>query len=171
MIEIRKLTGNDAEAFRDLRLKGLRHHPEAFGSSYEEEEPRSLEEWRARLSRDARQAFVAGAWEGDVLAGTIGFYRNEQIKSRHKGNIWGVYVDSEHRRQGIAAKLLHYVLQEAAGLEGLTRVLLTVQADNEAAVRLYEAFGFTVYGREPKALFVSGRYVDESMMVCALEPK
>ena len=35
-MNIRKLTVADAEAFWDLRLRGLRESPAAFGSSYEE---------------------------------------------------------------------------------------------------------------------------------------
>ena len=34
---IRELVPEDAAAFRELRLLGLQLHPEAFGSSYEEE--------------------------------------------------------------------------------------------------------------------------------------
>ncbi|WP_059170388.1 GNAT family N-acetyltransferase [Bacillus sp. FJAT-27445] len=36
-MEIKKLTEKDAELYRNIRLEALRAHPEAFGSSYEEE--------------------------------------------------------------------------------------------------------------------------------------
>lgn len=36
-MEIRKLTPEDAALYRTIRLEALRSHPEAFGSSYEEE--------------------------------------------------------------------------------------------------------------------------------------
>jgi ribosomal protein S18 acetylase RimI-like enzyme len=171
MPEIRKLTEADAEAFRALRLEGLRRHPLAFGSSYEEEAARSLEEWKARLGRDAREAFVAGAWQGERLAGTAGFYRITQRKARHKSHIWGVYVDPEFRGMGVAGQLIRYVLQEAAMLEGLTRVLLTVQADNASAVKLYESCGFAAYGGEPKAMFFDGQYVDDLFMAYDFEAR
>lgn len=171
MMEIRKLTIHDAEPFRRLRLEGLRNHPLAFGSSYEEEAARSMDEWRARLNKDPKESFVAGAWQGERLMGTVGFYRNEQRKLRHKGNVWGVYVDPEFRKSGVAAMLIRYVLQEAASLDGLSRILLAVQADNAGAIRLYETCGFAAYGKEPRALLVDGQYVDELFMALELETR
>jgi len=35
--QIRRLEPHDAAAYRDLRLEGLRNHPEAFGASWEDE--------------------------------------------------------------------------------------------------------------------------------------
>ena len=45
------------------------------------------------------------------------------------------------------------------------QVHLSVVTENESARRLYEALGFTIYGTEPRSLFVDGRYLDEHMMV------
>ena len=43
LVEIRLLTDADAARWRDLRLRMLREHPDAFGSSYEEALARPLE--------------------------------------------------------------------------------------------------------------------------------
>jgi len=56
VLQVRRLTGKDGAAFQALRLKGLREHPDAFGSSFEEEVDRSLNQIAEAL--DAR--FVAG---------------------------------------------------------------------------------------------------------------
>jgi len=40
------------------------------------------------------------------LIGNIGFRREPQIKSRHKGTIWGVYLTPAYRGKGIAKNLL-----------------------------------------------------------------
>ena len=54
-------------------------------------------------------------------------------------------VVPEKRRQGVAAALLERVLSEGARL-GTTRTTLEVRRSNEAALKLYEHFGFSVAG-------------------------
>jgi [ribosomal protein S18]-alanine N-acetyltransferase len=54
-------------------------------------------------------------------------------------------VHPEWRRQGFAARLLTYVLAEAAK-RGATKSTLEVRRSNEAARLLYERFGFELRG-------------------------
>ena len=42
---IRRLTAEDVNAYRTLRLDALRESPTSFGSAYEDEEPRPLADW------------------------------------------------------------------------------------------------------------------------------
>jgi hypothetical protein len=43
LTEIRQLTDADALAYHELRLRGLREHPEAFTSSFEDESRKPLD--------------------------------------------------------------------------------------------------------------------------------
>lgn len=52
------------------------------------------------------------------------------------------------RRRGHATRLLRFVLVEAVAA-GLTRATLEVRRSNDAALRLYERFGFAVEGIRP----------------------
>ena len=52
------------------------------------------------------------------------------------------------RRQGLGGKLLKELLGRAAAL-GATRIMLEVAASNEAAIALYESFGFVPIHRRP----------------------
>lgn len=49
----------------------------------------------------------------------------------------------EHRRSGVASRLLERVLADGAS-RGAHRATLEVRRSNEPALRLYEKFGFTV---------------------------
>ena len=49
MTIIRQATQADAEQYRELRLRALKKHPEAFGSDYTETLARPLEGWHAML--------------------------------------------------------------------------------------------------------------------------
>ena len=50
----------------------------------------------------------------------------------------------------------------------MEQIHLTVVATNEGAKRLYEAFGFVEYGREPASLKVDGVNYDESFLCLKL---
>lgn len=170
-MDIRQLFEADTEIYQALRLRGLREHPDAFGSSYEEEAPRSLDVVAERL-RPIGDNFVLGAWESETLVGTVGFWRENHVKTRHKGGIWGVYVVPEARGAGVGRALMEAALVRVRSLSGLERVNLEVAANNLAARALYLSMGFVPFGTEPHALKVDGRYVDEELMVLPLlDPK
>ena len=109
-----------------------------------------------------------GAFVGDVLVGSVVVGRATARKQRHKGYIWGVYVHANHRGQGIARALLTEALAFLLALGGLRQILLDVTAGNAGATALYEAFGFTEYGREPESLCIDGVYFDAVLMVLSL---
>ena len=142
-LSIRALTEDDAEDFRRLRLRALKEHPEAFGSSYEMESTLPLQVVADRLRQ-----------------------RNE--KERHKGSIWGMYVQSEEQGKGVGRALLTQAVERARLLTGLEQVGLAVVARNKRARSLYVSLGFETYGVEPNALVVDGEHLDEELMVLRL---
>jgi [ribosomal protein S18]-alanine N-acetyltransferase len=62
-------------------------------------------------------------------------------------HVMNVAVDPDARRRGVASALLVRLLEEV-GAEGTTgpRFTLEVRRSNDAAIRLYERFGFRVAG-------------------------
>src|SRR5688572_8668895 len=102
-MQIRPLTGEDAAIYWSVRLRMLREHPEAFGSSYEESLERPIEKVAARLNNEGASPddFVLGAFDEDGnLVGTVGMAREEAIKTRHRATIWGVWVAPGARGKG-----------------------------------------------------------------------
>ena len=86
---------------------------------------------------------------------------NSRPVSTHSG-VLGIGVLASHRGQGIGTALMAAALRGAQQF-GLTRVELTVRADNTTAIRLYERFGFVVEGVQRNAFLVDGSYED---LVC-----
>jgi ribosomal protein S18 acetylase RimI-like enzyme len=159
---IRRLGQGDLPLFRALRLKALRQHPNAFGSSFEEEQGSDL----ARMIGDAPSATYGGFVENRLVAST-GLIVSPKIKQCHKGHVVGVYVAPPWRRTGVAGALLDQIVLDARA-SGLILLTLSVTAGNTAARLLYLRAGFEVYGTEPLSLRVGTDYLDEDLMALRL---
>lgn len=164
-VQIRRLAPADAPLFREIRLEALRQAPEAFGSSFEQECSRSLEQFEQVLTT----ADVFGAFRDSDLLGMAGYRTQAGAKQAHKGLLWGMYVRAGARGTGVARPLVEAVLDHAR--QRVELVQLSVVAENEAAQRLYRSCGFVAYGHEVHALKQGGRYHDEVLMAVALDPR
>lgn len=85
-MEIRQLSGEDAEMYQALRLRGLEESPTAFGSSYAEEVERPVAVVKRRLADEHNHIFGAFTGEGR-LVGMVTLRREPYVKMAHKGTI------------------------------------------------------------------------------------
>ena len=169
-MEVRILTEADGEAFWNIRLRALRDDPESFGSSYEE----ILERGIAGATQSLRKRDTApddvtfGAFEGETLVGIAGFRREEEVKKRHKGVIWGMYVPREMRGKGIGKALLQAAIAYAKTMPQLEQINLSVVLTSREARQLFISLGFQTYGLERHALKLHDRYFDHELMTLHL---
>ena len=147
---IRQLTPDDAADYLRLRLRALREHPDAFRSSFEEESARTVE-W-AVLRLDGAHGLFLGAFNGDMMIGTVGLELETRAKLRHQAKVIGMYVTSESAHQGVGRALVDACVDRARAIDTLESLILTVTSSNEHAVRMYRHAGFSVYGREPSTM-------------------
>jgi ribosomal protein S18 acetylase RimI-like enzyme len=169
-ITIRFLTSNDASAYWTVRLEALEREPEAFGSSPEEHRALSREEVARRLGSHDEDNFVAGAFDQERLVGTAGLYRDQHVKQRHRGHIWGVYVAQEARGKKVGRNIMKAVIERASAIAEIEQILLSVSTTQTAAMNLYRSLGFEVFGCDRRALKIGDRYIDEENMILFLRP-
>ena len=156
---IRRVTEADVEALIDIRLEALQNHPVAFSADYENDLQRPLSEWLKRIGESP--TFMA--WDGDTAAGMAGIFSGRSSKTAHQGTIWGVYVRPAYRGRGLGGELVRRCLAWARE-NGKKIAYIAAAGNNTAAIRCYERCGFSVFGLQPMAICVDGRYFDELLM-------
>ncbi len=158
-LDIRLLKNEeDWLAFQDLRLGALQEHPEAFGSSYEEESIMSVESFKEGY----KKCEIFGAFMEQDLVGCAGFFVQSPLKMRHRGVLFSMYVAPTHRNKGIANLLVKAVIDHAK--KRVLQLHATVVTSNQLALSLYEKNGFIIYGTEPRSLKIDNHFYDEYMM-------
>ncbi|AQR69501.1 hypothetical protein BZG29_15020 [Janthinobacterium sp. LM6] len=159
-IVIRLLTPADTAAFCALRLRAILDSPSSFSSSREDELARTPEEHVQRIAGGPlHRAF--GAFDGERLVGFAGLRRESMRQLSHKALLWGVFVDVAQRGRGVARRLVNACIEQAERDPAVMQVHLSVNAENNAALGLYESLGFIAYGTEPRSMRVGELFYDE----------
>ncbi|EIG62405.1 ribosomal protein S18 acetylase RimI-like enzyme [Bradyrhizobium sp. JR4.1] len=158
-LEIRRLTVDDLDLFRDIRAEALRTHPQTFGSAEEDEGGEAmLTAYRHWLSG----AILGAFWRGNLI-GVAGFYVSPALRSQPRGHIFTVYVREDGQGKGIRNRLVKELLDHAEAR--VEQVHLEVLLEATVAIRTYKRNGFEVYGTDPAAVRIGHITYDKYLMV------
>jgi RimJ/RimL family protein N-acetyltransferase len=105
--------------------------------------------------------FVAEAEEGTVV-GRLSIARDQHPASRHVADV-GLMVSQSHRRRGVGRALLSAAV-EWARAQDVHKLELHVFPYNEAAIALYEQFGFVREGYRKQHYRRGDEFVDAILM-------
>lgn len=170
-MSVRRLTVQDAGAYRALMLQAYRLHPEAFTSSLAERACLPASWWESRTCDDpSASQVVFGACVERALVGAVGVSFESREKTRHKATLFGLYVTEGFRMLGMGRNLVDAVLEHARTRPETMLVQLSVTAGNQRAQRLYAACGFAPFGTEPMAVRVGDGFAAKVHMWCTLHP-
>jgi RimJ/RimL family protein N-acetyltransferase len=141
-VRVRRLTRDDVDVLRDVRLRALRDAPDAFWTTYEQEAAYGADDWRRWLTTAA--LFVAEDGSAAPAVGLVGGMADRM--SPGVALLVAMWVEPEHRGTGLADELVAAVTGWAAS-EGRLTVRLYVEEHNERARRCYQRLGFRLTGR------------------------
>lgn len=163
-LTVRALTEADAGNFQAVRLRALAEHPEAYGTSVEEEAHIPIVRIEERFADPSPENRTFGAFMDQQIVGTVAISRYSRIKTRHRAIISTMYVTPEARRQGVGRVLLEAAVAHGKTLEGLEEIILAVTVGNDGARTLYISAGFVPYSIEPRYLKVGDTHYDIEWM-------
>ena len=129
--------------------------------------------WRQRLEEQTAPGKLdlhLVALRGEELVGSAGLHPvGPSLRRRHASSL-GISVATQAQGQGVGAALMAALLDYADNWGQVLRVELTVYADNERAIRLYQRFGFEQEGRMRAYALRNGSYVD-TLAMARLHPQ
>ncbi|GAA3341819.1 hypothetical protein GCM10017714_27430 [Curtobacterium pusillum] len=151
-IELRRVTADDWESWRPVRLAALADSPGAFGSTLADWAGAPERRWRDRLSIPGALDLLAfdGADAVGMASGV------PDVDDRGRAELISMWVDPGSRHRGVAAALIRAVARWAAGV-GIAELELSVMPDNRTARRAYERCGFVAVD-EPGDRLPDGRH-------------
>ncbi len=118
-------------------------------------DPWPIESFRSELHNNLANYLVARL-EGTLIAYIGAWLMLDEV------HITTLAVTENHRRRGIASRLVEKLIAEARP-RGACFLTLEVRPSNKAAIRFYEKFGFTVLGRRKRY------YINEDALVMTKE--
>ncbi|HET8614798.1 MAG TPA: GNAT family N-acetyltransferase [Actinomycetales bacterium] len=133
-LTVRALEGDDWQAFRQIRLAALQDAPDAFASSYDEEQEYDEDFWRLRLARSSR--LLACLDDEPVGIVSVGDAEDEGV-----AELFGMWVVPQQRGRGVAWQLTE-AAAEHARRQGRRALRLWVSTDNGRAVAFFSSYGF-----------------------------
>ena len=160
---VRKLIKDDAEDYRQIRLEALYRNPDSFGTTYDEEAIKTIEQFRNRIPVDNKN-FILGCFEDKELIGIVAFHQESRIKLRHKAYVSSMYVKQEYREKGIGSLLLNELIERGKAIKEVEILLLDIVKSNFLAKQLYLSWGFQIYGIEKMADKFNNQYFDLELM-------
>ncbi len=119
--------------------------------------------WRQRLLEDGQlgkpDVLLLAEVDGQVV-GSAGLHPiTTQLRRRHAAHL-GISVMASHHGQGVGSALMKALCDYADQWAQVSRIELTVFADNQRAISLYERFGFVHEGRHRAYAMRAGRFED-----------
>ena len=146
-VRTRRVTRDEWERVRELRLRALADAPDAFGSTLDRERAHGEVEWVGWIegwSGSRNVLFVAEdgeRWVGMAVGSRAG--------DEPDAHLYGMWVEPSRRSSGIGASLVEQVLGWARARD-VRSVIHGVTETNAGAAAFYEQLGFADTGeRDP----------------------
>lgn len=144
-VNIRRFEPHEWDIYMALRLRALADSPNAFGSTFELEQQRTLEEWQSRLCAGVESPtdLPLLALCNQSLAG-LAWVKIQRIDPVH-ASLFQMWIAPEFRGRGMGTQLLQSAIFWARA-QKVAVLHLGVTVGDTPATRLYSAAGFRLDG-------------------------
>jgi putative acetyltransferase len=130
----------------------------------------SVEAWRKKLAEAPPGSYQLVAEIDGRIVGNAGLFPAHQSPRRAHAAHLGIAVHDDYHGRGVGRALISALVDLADRWLPVTRIELTVHADNARAIALYKSLGFQVEGTYRSYTLREGTYVD-ALAMARLRPK
>jgi GNAT superfamily N-acetyltransferase len=115
-------------------------------------DPEKQREALEAILADRSRGRIFVAREGSEVVGMASLLYTVSTAEGGKAALFeDLIIDPKHRRKGIGSKLVNYVIQQARA-EGVLRITLLTDLENDTALGLYRKLGFVDSPMQPMRL-------------------
>ncbi len=168
-LKIIKLPIKRWKEFRQIRLESLKNDPQAFGTTWGEENSKKDNYWKLELKSKLGVKLFFAVIDKKIV-GLTGLKFAQHKNFSHIVKIVGVYVNPKFRGKGIAETLLKEVIRKAFLLKDIKKIKLSVNTSQKVAVSLYRKLGFKVYGKFKDEFKIGKKYYNGYVMELHKKP-
>lgn len=161
-MQVEGLTIRRAEPEDSSALFEMFASPKLYANTLQLPYP-SREMWRRRLAEAGDETHNLVAVVDGKVVGMFSLHTFTRPRRHHAAAI-GLTVQDDWHGKGVGTALMRAGIDLADNWLNLMRLELEVYTDNEAAVRLYERFGFEREGVLRRHAYRDGHYVDSYSM-------
>lgn len=111
--------------------------------------------------------FILGIIDGEI-AGMLNFKASHKRKVKHHG-VFGISVLKKYWNLGVGRIMIQYLIDWAKEGGIIKKINLSVLEENVNAFHLYKKLGFQVEGKELRASFQGGEFLDAYYMGLLLD--
>jgi RimJ/RimL family protein N-acetyltransferase len=136
---------------------------------FDPDEVRTLDQQRKRLEGfvGSDQLDLVAEVQG-LIVGEVGLARWTRLRAgAHVRTLW-IGVTRAWRGHGLGRALMEEALAWARARPEISRIELTVFAENERAITMYRRFGFEIEGTRRRVMRKDGRWIDDHVMALML---
>jgi ribosomal protein S18 acetylase RimI-like enzyme len=165
MITIRKLGSSDYDAFYAMRIHMLESSTKNYTAGAGDWKNASKEQVMAYLQESEKGSdnFVLGAFQ-DELVGMIGFRRETRATIRHKGSIWGFFVNPKFEEDEVEEALLKEVIKVVSTYDDFEYIRTVQNTSSQEKLAMFLSVGFKQYGLEERSMKVGDEYFDQTYL-------
>lgn len=139
-MKIQRLSLEESDRFRSIRLASLQDAPDTFGSTFEETVARPPEIWKRQIQELPTFIAVVDGVDSGIVRGAP---HPDNTKVAYLISLW---VAPNVRGMGVGVALIDAVVDWASA-EGYGQLILNVGNDNAGAIALYTRKGFQPTGK------------------------
>lgn len=140
-IQLRRLTENDWEVFRAIRLEALQTNPSVFLKSYDVESTQPAAYWQDTLQTQDYAVFAL--YDGDTVIGLTGAFRSRD-DAQDTINFGMSFLRPTYRGRGLSTLFYAARIHWARAQNGVKYIHISHRAGNDASRSAILKFGFSL---------------------------
>lgn len=147
-VSLRALIPDDWEAFRTVRLRALKMHPEYFCPTVEETKAKPYEYWHETLDGKGKQ--VSGLFENNKLVGITGVFTWRDDPSGETGIFGMSFIEPDYRGNGYSDLFYKARIDFAVAHQPWKKLCVSHRVGNEPSRAAIIKHGFQFIGTDER---------------------